>query len=683
MSTEHRLTRRYLLRASAAGLVGAVGVNAVAAGAQDAGSTADNPLIGTLEGPEVVTDPAQFPTAFQEAAQLADLVQQGQLPPVQERIGQDPLVIKPVHEIGTYGGTWRRGFTGPGDKWNGWRAASGTDALLFWDYTGSTVVPNIAKGWEFSEDGRVLTIHLRRGMKWSDGAPFTADDVLFWFQDMYSNEELVTSTVNVMTINGKPGAIEKVDDHTVLFRFPDPYHLLPEVLAGPTALGGQASAGLAGLGGYAPAHYLKQFHPAYAPQEDLDRAVQEAGVDSWVNLFTLKNDWAINPDLPVLSPWKTTSPINTTTWTLERNPYSIWVDTDGNQLPYIDEVLMTLAENLEVLNLRTIAGEYDFQARHVDLAKLPVLLENQEQGGYKVYLDTGDYGSDMIIKFNLSFQKDPELARWFGTADFRRALSLGVERDQLNEIFWLGMGTPGSPAPIETNTYSPGPEYRTLWHTYDPERANAMLDEIGLAEKDGEGFRLRTDGQGRLRLDLICTAAAFMPYAQISEVIAQQWREIGIDLAVKEMERSAAEDLFSTNEHQLYAWTGDGSEHLFTFPDQVFPHGGGSSGGPQYGLWFQSGGEQGLEPPPWLQELYTRFRAAFGVPEQERIQLGKEIWQIIVDEVIQIGIVGLAPASMGVRVVKTTMGNIPSRQFNSPAVKNPSVSRPVTFFFKS
>ncbi|MGH2560962.1 MAG: ABC transporter substrate-binding protein, partial [Thermomicrobiales bacterium] len=214
MSTEHRLTRRYLFRASAAGLAGVAGLNAVGAAAQESGSTADNPLIGTLEGPEVVTDAAQFPTTFQEAPQLAELVQQGQLPPVQERIGQDPLVIKPVHEIGKYGGIWRRGFTGPGDKWNGWRAASGSDNTLFWDFTGYTVVPNIAKGWEFGEDGRTLTLQLRRGMKWSDGAPFTADDFVFWFEDMYSNDELEPTKPSVMSINGQPGSVEKVDDHT-------------------------------------------------------------------------------------------------------------------------------------------------------------------------------------------------------------------------------------------------------------------------------------------------------------------------------------------------------------------------------------------------------------------------------------------------------------------------------------
>jgi peptide/nickel transport system substrate-binding protein len=368
---------------------------------REAAAQIGSALIGKLEGPEVMIDPARFPTTFNEAPQLTELVKAGKLPPVATRIGQDPLVIKPVHEIGKYGGTWRRGFTGPADFANGYRCCSGTDHILFWDHTGDKVVPNIAKGWEMSDGGRTLTLHLRRGMKWSDGQPFTADDFLFWFEDMYQNKELVPTPSSTMMTNGKPGELVKVDPYTVQFKFPDPYYLLPDVLAGTTHLGGQAWQGLYGMGGYAPAHYLKQFHPKYVAREELDKKIKEVKFDNWVVLFKFKNDWALNPDLPVVTPWKTTTPINTPTWTLERNPYSIWVDTAGNQLPYIDKVVMTLAENLEVLNLRAIAGEYDFQERHVDLGKVPVFLDNQQRGGYKLYLDPGDYGGDMIIKFNL------------------------------------------------------------------------------------------------------------------------------------------------------------------------------------------------------------------------------------------------------------------------------------------
>ena len=658
------------------------GVIAAGALAQSAGKTSS--YIGKLEGPEVVTDAAKAPKTFKEAPQLAELVKAGKLPPVAERVGQDPVVIKPLREVGKYGGTWRGGFTGPADFWNGFRCCIGPDHLMFWDYTGDKVVPNIAKGLEMQDGGRAWLVHLRRGMKWSDGKPFTADDFVFWFEDIYQNKDLMPTPSAAMAINGKQGAIEKADTYTVRFKFPEPYYMLPDVLAGSTDLAGQGFA-YRGMGAFAPAHYLKQFHPKYAGAAELDKKVKDAKFDSWVRMFLAKNDWALNPELPVVSPWKTVTAINTPTWTLERNPYSVFVDTAGNQLPYIDRVVLTLGENLEVINLRAIAGEYDFQQRHLDLGKLPVFIENQTKGGYKVYLDPGDYGGDMIIKFNLSYDADPEIAKWFNTADFRRALALGIDRDQINETFWLGTGTPSSVVPADGNKYNPGPQYRKLWATLDVRKANEMLDRIGLAKKDAQGYRLRSDGKGRLRIEIMTLGGQFVQFTQISEMIREQWKKIGIDLIVQEVERSLALKRTAANEQQLGAWNNDGSEHLFTFPLHVFPFelAAVATSGPLYVKWFHSAGTQGKEPEPKMRELMEKWKKAFGVPEKERIQLGKEVWKIAAEEVYIIGVIGMGPASMGVRVVKTNMGNIPARQYNSPDGKTPGISRPMTFYWKN
>src|SRR6266571_4410099 len=542
---KHRRTLRS--RFTVTFVVGAL-VCLVAAGAlaQDASKSS---LIGKLEGPEVVIDPAKLPRQLKEAPQLAALVKAGKLPPVAERIGQDPLVIKPLKEIGKYGGALRAGFTGPADFWNGFRCCSGPDHLMFWDYTGDKVMPNLAKGLEMQDGGRAWLVHLRRGMKWSDGKPFTADDFVFWFEDIYQNKDLMPTPSAAMAINGKQGAIEKADTYTVRFKFPEPYYMLPDVLAGSTDLAGQGFA-YRGMGAFAPAHYLKQFHPKYAGQADLDKKVKDAKFDSWVRMFLAKNDWALNPELPVVSPWKTVTAINTPTWTLERNPYSVFVDTAGNQLPYIDRVVLTLGENLEVINLRAIAGEYDFQARHLDLAK-----------------------------------------------------------------------------------------------------------------KDAEGYRLRTDGKGRLRIEIMTLGGQCLQFTQIAEMIREQWKKIGIDLTVQEVERSLALKRTAANEQQLGAWNNDGSEHLFTFPLHVFPFeiATVASSGPLYARWFHSAGTQGKEPPARMKELMEKFKRAYGVPEKERIELGKEVWKIAAEEVYIIGVIGMGPASMGVRVVKTNMGNIPSR----------------------
>src|SRR5207245_10524352 len=181
------------------------------------------------------------------------------------------------------------------------------------------------------------------------------------------------------------------------------------------------------------------------------------------------------------------------------------------------------------------------------------------------------YGGDMIIKFNLSYEADPEIAKWMNTTDFRRALALGIDRDQINETFWLGTGTPSSVVPADGNKYNPGPEYRKMWATLDLKKANEMLDKVGLAKKDAEGYRLRTDGKGRLRIEIMTLGGQFLQFTQIAEMIREQWKKIGIDLVVQEVDRSLAIQRTIANEQQLAAWNNDGSEHLFTFPTHVFP----------------------------------------------------------------------------------------------------------------
>jgi peptide/nickel transport system substrate-binding protein len=665
-------------------LTGGAGIGQHVAAQTPAASGTGNPLIGTFEGPEVVTDPAQFPQTFRESPQLAELVKAGKLPPVAERLGQDPLVIKPVHAIGKYGGTWRRGFTGPADFWNGLHSVSGPDHILFWDYTGYRVGPNIAKGWELSDGGRTTTIFLRRGMKWSDGHPFTADDFVFWYEDMYQNKELVPTSTIFMTINGKPGKVEKVDAYTVRFSFPDPYPVFPEMLAGATPIGGGHSLqGRVGMGGYAPAHYLKQFHPKFTSKEDLDKKLKESKLDNWSLLFLSKNSWHLNPELPVVTPWKTVTPANTPVWTLERNPYSIWVDTAGHQLPYIDKAVLTLAENEEILNLRAVAGEFDNQLFHLSLLKVPVFLENEQRGGYKVSLHPGDYGGDLIIKFNMTYDKDPEIAKWFHNSDFRRALAVAIHREQINEMFWLGTGAPRSVVPVENNPYFPGPEYTTMWATYDPKQANAMLDAMGLDKKDHEGYRLRSDGKGRLRLIMTVAGAAHAPFEQFVEPVKQHWKDVGIYLDLEVVERSLAITRGSANETQLSTWNNDGSEHPWTFPFHIIPLSIATvaPSGPEYAKWFHSGGKEGKEPTGRIREMMDLWVKGMGLPEEERITLGKQIWKIAAEDVYIIGIIGPGAAS-GVRVAKTTMGNLPARMYISPEGKAESISRPVTYFYK-
>ena len=673
------LTRRTLLQLGLLAATAGPAISWQEASAQDTKLGAH--LIGKLEGPEVITDPAKFPKTFKEAPSLAELVKAGKLPPVAERIGQDPLVIKPLREIGKYGGTWRRGFTGPFDTSNGHRAAQ-NDKLLYWDYTGTKIVPNIARAWEVSKDGKVTTIQLRRGMKWSDGQPFTADDFVFWFEDVYQNKDLVPTPLSVMTINGKPIEVKKVDATTVQFVAPDPYYALPTVLASVWGIGHHARYGRSALGGFAPAHYVKQFLPKYAGQAEVDKKVAELKFESWVTMFKNRNDACRNPDLPVVTPWKVVSPINTPSFVLERNPYSVWVDADGNQLPYIDRIRMALGESLEVINLRAIAGEYDSQARHIDISKLPVLLENQSKGAYKVYLDPSSQGADVALFCNQSYEKDAEIAKWLSNREFRIAVSHGIDRNQINETFVLGLGQVGSAAPGENTPYFPGKEYRTLHAGLDVAKANAMLDKLGLTKRDSEGYRLRLDGGGRLRLALT-TYLGFLPFTQMAEMVAQHWKKIGIRGEVQEMERGLAVARLIANEHQIYFETQWGADNMYGHQPLFFPAEAQSPLGPLYGTWYSSAGAKGKTPPLRMRELMEKYRKSFGVPDAERTKLAKDVWKIALDELWAVPVVSNSPASQGVRVIKTNMGNIPSRLWNSAVSDNPHIAHTETWFFKS
>ena len=686
-------TRREFLRdaalvaggAALAGTLPAATASAQATGAPEAKIGAQ--LIGKLEGPDLVLDATKWPKKLAEAPVLAEMVKSGKLPPVEKRVPDEPMVVKPLHSVGRYGGTWRRGFTGPGDGENGNRIVS-TDKILFWDYTGTKVMPCVAKDWKQSDDGKSVTIHLRKGMKWSDGVSFTANDFVFWYEEVYLNKDLVPVPHPDFMANGKSGSIRKVDDLTVVFEFQDPNFLFVDILAGSTAIGGgQATQAMGGrsMGAYMPAHYIKQFLPKFSSKDEVEKKAKAAGFDGWVSYIRNRWDWRLNPELPVLTPWKTVTPINTPTWVLERNPYYMGVDSAGNQLPYIDRISMTLAENLEVLNLRAIAGQYDLQERHTALAKLPVFLENRAKVGYDVRLDPALNGSDATLQTNQAYEADPEIAKWLHTSDFRRALSMGIDRDQLNETFWVGVGTPGSVAPAESLPYSPGPEWRKKWSTLDVKQANALLDKVGLSKKDGEGYRLRTDGKGRLRLELQTSAGAFVPHTQIAEMIKEQWKKIGIQADVKEMERSLFFTRIASNEQQIALWANDGSEVLYLFPRHALPLDPVEALlGTPIARWYASNGSQGKGPKdPRMISALEMYRSANGKKTQERYKLAQEIWKILVDEQYSIGTVGLSPATMGVRIVSNKLGNIPARQTNAQHARTPCSSHPATFFYKA
>lgn len=675
-----KLSRRLLL---AAGLLGAGAGGAAWLGGRappppSPTGHGDPPRIYPPEGGRVVLDPARFPTTYRQAPQLAGL----KLPPVAERIGLDPLVIEPLHEPGRYGGTMRRAFTGPGDFQTATRFLAGPDGLLYWDADWRTVVPNIARGFEMSSDGRVLTVFLRRGMRWSDGAPFTADDVMFWYEDMHNDRRVVARPSTALLIEGDPVRIERVDTAAIQFVSPRPYHMLPEVLASWSDLSGPSIMGRVGLGGFAPKHYLSRFHPKYADEAAITRAAREAGFANWAIRLKSANDWTLNPELPVVGPWRVVEAINTESFTLERNPYSIWVDTEGAQLPYIDRVRHVFCSNPEAVNFKAGVGGVDEQDRHLSLGKLPFLLANRNRSGYDVHLDPFE-GCDLGIRINLDYREDREIGDLLKTADFRRALSLATDRVAINETLMLGVGRPSSSVPARNNKYYPGDEWADRWARHDVKQANRMLDDLGLGSRDARGLRLRRDGKGPLRI-VFHTFISHFDYPAVAEMIREQWRDVGVDLDIQTIESNLFSQKCAAGEIQISAQF-SGSEEPFLFPDYLFPSSSAGSSplsGPEYVRWFQTYGRDGARPPPEVQALMDMWRRGREVTAEERIPIGQEMIRRHIEEVMTIGLVSGSPSFYGVRVTSRALGNVPRRVRNSQAVRSPANSLPMTYYFR-
>lgn len=676
-------TRRKFLGSTAVFAAAAISTDALAQAVAGKGQFGGSGLVGNLAGP---TQATVIPTSLKEAPQLAELVKAGKLPPVAQRLGAEPMVIKPLESVGKYGGTWRRAFIGPSDGENGNRIMA-SDKLLFWDFTGSKIVPGVAKSYSISADGRVFTLQLRKGMKWSDGSPFTADDFVFWFEDIYGNKDIVPAPIADMSAGGKPGKIVKVDETTVQFVFENPYFLFPSMIAGDTLIGGGQSvqqSSARSYGAYAPAHYLKQFLPKYSSEAEVSAKAKAAGYDTWVRYLHVQKDWQLNPAVPTLGPWRTVRPINTPTWVMERNPFFYSVDTDGNQLPYIDTIVMTLAENIEVANLRAMAGEYDLQERHMDLAKLPVILENRERGKYDVHLDLAYNGADTTLHVNMDYRIDPVIGKLLATADFRRALSMGIDREQMNETFWLGLATPGSTAPAEAMPESPGPEWRHKWSTLDVAAGNKLLDGLGLIKKDSDGYRLRPDNGKRVVIELLAIKA-FMDWPKHAEMIAQHWRKIGIYGDVKESERGLAFQRVLSGDHHMLVWTNGGTELLYLYPTWALPTDVSNGAyGVEHAKWYASNGTQGTKPTdPMMLKALELFRGAAGQQEADRNKTAQEIWKIMVDQQFHIGVCGQSPALMGVRLASRRLANIPGRVCIAQHCRTPGSSHPESWFYKA
>jgi ABC-type dipeptide/oligopeptide/nickel transport system permease component/ABC-type transport system substrate-binding protein len=513
---------------------------------------------------------------------LKEFVQAGKLPPVVERTGSEPVVMNGVEGTGRYGGTWYRLVNSTQDFGTiFWRLAASN--LVRWSPQGYPLVPHVAKSWEISPDYRVYTFALRRGMKWSDGHPFTSEDICYWYEN-----EVKYFNVQPRFLRSGPGLgrVEKVDDLHVRFVFDEPNTLFLEQLA---------SVGM-NYDDYTehivPAHYLRQYHPALGDQALIRKTMAALKLSSPVALYR-KMKFYLNPAHPRLWPWVLHTYEATSPQTFVRNPYYYAVDTVGNQLPYLDRLVLDIKTN-NLIAVSASNGEPSMQDRHIRYDDHSLLLGAAARNGYTVYHWKPSTQSLFTIFPNLNRRIDPArpATKWkhdlLNEARFRQALSLAINRQDIIAAEFNGQTEPAQTAPPPDSPYYNARLYHAFTE-HDPLRANRLLDDLGLQRRDSAGYRVFPDGT---RMTFLLNATDYTTEGPAQFVI-EDWAKVGVRAVLRTRARKLFEQEKLTYEHDFSVWTGESEFYPLVEPRNFVPTYNESFYAPGFGVWFQNSGLHG------------------------------------------------------------------------------------------
>jgi len=609
---------------------------------------------------------------YQQSPTLDAQVQSGALPAVADRIGAEPRVLA-LGEVGQYGGTWRGGMVGGNDR-NMLFTNFGYEPLLAWDADWSgDVVPNIAKAYSASEDSRAFTFQLREGMKWSDGSPFTADDIAFFIEDVLPDNTLFPTKPGWLTVEGELPSIAVVSPTEFTISWSKPNGLF--ILNAASVYGVQMAL--------LSKAYCSQFMPKY--NAEAEKLATEAGVASWTENLVRQcgvgmeniERWR-NPDRPTLEAWKLVDPYvaGATRVTFERNPYYWKVDSAGNQLPYVDGLSVSVSAEAQTLLLSTLAGEIDYESRHIaNTVNLPVLAEGAESAGFHISPRESRVGNSIAISFNLN-SPDATKGPVFGNKDFRAAMSHAIDRQAIIDTIYLGQGTPQQVTPRKGTPFY-NERLATQYLSYDVAEANRLLDSVGLDKRGGNGFRLAPDGQ-----PLVVNVAAVTAlgvYADVAELLTQYWQAVGIDARFAAMDRTRFYEEKTASQHDVVLWGAtSGGIDVFIDPRDYFPFSTESNFAVDWAKYYI--GDGGQEPPDFVKEqwaLYDQIKATSN-PEAQ-IELFQRILDITADQFYQIGISTAAPT---LAVVSDRLANVPENTPTGWIHPDPGTLNPEQFFFR-
>jgi peptide/nickel transport system substrate-binding protein len=673
--TERKFQRREFLKVSGLGLLGAV-----------AAACASTPTAAPVEGPTqtpvvVVTEktvekeviitatPPPPPSAFSEAPALKAKVDAGELPPVDERLPEAPVVVGGRDEVGVYGGEVRMIHFDP--VWMvsnyDWMAER---LLHYSDIDLRTIVPNIFESWEVSEDGTTFSFKMRKGLKWSDGEPVTSEDVRFMIEDVWYNTELNGAPMWQLRFDGKQNTtnakFELVDDFSFKLTYAAPFGALPahltrwEISNWPSIL--------------CPSHYNKQYHNKYTDQAKLDQMAKDAQLETWVQLYNQRcgpSQWGLGywqipawfstSDIkyPTLSPWLFKEDKGNGLFLFERNPYYWKVDLIGNQLPYIDSMRFDYITTTENAKLKLAQNELDAMGMHdVTMAEYPFYKEGEAAGNYKVM----DYISAMsdrdvlfpqhVIFLEDGTTRDTVLEEIVNHPNFVKALSLAIDRDEINQSLLYGTARMGQMSPMPSSKYYKE-SYGTAWAAFDVDQANQLLDEMGLDKKDANGIRLRSDGkpltwiieQAGLRVGPLTP--------KVCEMAAAYWRDIGIDATSKEVDSNLLGTRLNNGQVHCTVWHADRCTDLLLplEPQWFIPTAGGQGGASsKWSQWWAAADKtaEGLiEPPDQIKKYYDLFAQMTSTTnEDDRVKYGQQIFDGLAETPLEIGLILECPAPL-------------------------------------
>ena len=608
--------------------------------------------------------------AYSEAPSLAKKVAAGKLPPVEERLPFNPRKLNFKNlglKIGQYGGSIRMLMARAKDARQ--MSVYGYSRLVGYHPKTFELEADILESFEVKE-GRRFTFELRRGHKWSDGQPLTSEDFRYWWEDVANNKELSpVGPPKIMTINGELPIFEVINRYKFRYTWkrPNPDFLPRLASASPLYI-------------YRPAHYMRQFHEKYTDRNILKKTVKKSKQRNWAALHNkmdnlYRND---NVDLPVLQPWVSISKPSASRLIFKRNPFFHRVDPEGKQLPYADSFIFTIANN-KLIPAKTGTGEVDLQARYLRFDDYTFLKKGEERSPYSTRLWKTAKGAHLALFPNLNVN-NPILRKLIRDVRFRRALSLGVHRHEINQVIYYGLAIGGNNSVLpESPLYRP--TYRNKWANFDLQKANQLLDEIGLVQRDRSGIRLMPDGSP-LHL-IIETAGESTEQTDVLELVRDSWLKIGIKIFSKPSQRNVFRNRIFSGETAMSIWSGveNGLITANSSPAEFVPTSQQSLQWPKWGQYHETNGKAGEKPTGehviHLLELYQRWKNT--AAQKEKSKIWQKILEIHSDQVYSIGLVA---AVLQPVVVSSQLKNVPlSAIYNWNPGAHFGIYKPDTFWF--